>query len=178
MPRPHLEVAKEWLTKWLAARDVWWRCVEWKGNDAARLEMVEERSGPVTLHRLVRPTVYREGDPRFFSVATINFEGNEASGGGAEARGIEVSRADVLAQIALLPKPPSARKEVAKSGPQERRVLQSLKKLYPPDGKVPDSVPTKTVRARVTADLAADSKLRGLADPSWDTVNRALDRAK
>ena len=150
---------------------------EWKGNDAAPQEMVVERSGTVTLHRLVRPTVYHEDDPRFFSVATINFERNEASGGGAEGRGIEVARADLLAKIALLLKPPSARKKVAKGGRQMRRVLPSLKKLYLPDGKVSSSVPTETVRAQVAADLADDSKQRGLADPSWDTVNRALGRA-
>ena len=57
-----------------------------------------------------------------------------------------------------------------------RRVLPVLKKLYPPDGKAPDDVPTEDVRALVNKKLADDSKNRGLADPSWDTVNRALGR--
>ena len=57
-----------------------------------------------------------------------------------------------------------------------RRVLQALKKLYPPDGKVSADVSTKSVRARVSEELAVDSKNQGLAVPSWDTVNRALGR--
>jgi hypothetical protein len=68
----------------------------------------------------------------------------------------------------------ATRKKSAK-GSQTRRVLQTLVKLYP-DGKVPDDVPTETVRGQVADRLAADNRNRELAAPSWDTVNRALGR--
>jgi hypothetical protein len=58
---------------------------------------------------------------------------------------------------------------------QTRRVRKTLPKLYP-DGEVPDDVPTETVRGRVAKELETDSNNRGLAAPSWDTVNRALGR--
>ncbi len=48
--------------------------------------------------------------------------------------------------------------------------------VYPPDGKVPDDVPTGVVRKQVNDLLAPDSKNRGLGDVSWDTVKRALGR--
>jgi hypothetical protein len=57
------------------------------------------------------------------------------------------------------------------------RVLKVLKKLYPPDGKVPDDVSTETVRARVNTELAVDTRMKEVAAPSWDTINRALGRA-
>jgi hypothetical protein len=68
----------------------------------------------------------------------------------------------------------ATRKKSAK-GSQTRRVLQTLVKLYP-DGKVPDDVPTETVRGQVAGKLAADNRKEPLTAPSWDTVNRALGR--
>jgi len=56
-------------------------------------------------------------------------------------------------------------------------VLNALKAIYPPDGKVPSDVSTSVVRGRVADELSVDSRNRGLADPSWETVNRALNRA-
>ena len=75
------------------------------------------------------------------------------------------------------------------AGPKRRRyqqepVLLLLSKLYPPDGKVPDRVPTETVRQRVLAELAHENEelvRRGLPPmpgPSWETVHRALGRDK
>jgi hypothetical protein len=116
----------------------------------------------------------------------VNFEENSASNKpkvrmfylddppqpprGCEHFGIWLSRPHVLA---LLPEVPSENEKV---GPQMRRVLQTLKKLYPPDGKVPDDVSTEVVRGRVNTELAADTRMQELAAPSWDTVNRALGR--
>ena len=37
---------------------------------------------------------------------------------------------------------------------QQEPVLRHLSKLYPPEGKVPDRVPTETVRQQVAAELA------------------------
>ena len=99
-----------------------------------------------------------------------NEKAREATRDGARAMGIRVSRAHLRA---LLPKVPNRNE---KAGPQRRRVLEALKKLYPPDGKVPDDVPTGVVRGQVTKELSADSRNREAAAPSWDTVNRALGR--
>ena len=51
-----------------------------------------------------------------------------------------------------------------------------MKKLYPPDGIVPDDVRTEFVRGRVNKELASDSKNQGLGDVSRDTVSRAVKR--
>ena len=65
---------------------------------------------------------------------------------------------------------------------QQEPVLRHLSKLYPPEGKVPDNIPTETVRQQVVAELALENKeliRRGepaMSAPSWDTVNRALGR--
>ena len=112
--------------------------------------------------------------PRFWSAKLrIDWEDNaadEVRRHGAQALGIRVSRTHLRA---LLPGVPDGNEKV---GPQRRRVLQVLKKLFPPHGKVPDDVSTEVVRGRVNEELAADSRNRGLAAPSWDTVNRALGR--
>jgi hypothetical protein len=58
-----------------------------------------------------------------------------------------------------------------KSGGRKIRTVRGLlPKLYPPDGKVSDSVSTKTVRQKVIVVLGYDV--------SWDTVNRALGRSR
>jgi hypothetical protein len=67
---------------------------------------------------------------------------------------------------------------------QQEPVLLCLPKLYPPDGEVPDRVPTETVRQRVLAELACENEeliRRGIPPmpgPSWETVHRALGRDK
>jgi hypothetical protein len=67
---------------------------------------------------------------------------------------------------------------------QQEPVLLHLSKLFPPDGKVPDRVPTETVRQWVLAELAHENEeliRRGLPPgprPSWETVHRALGRDK
>ena len=67
---------------------------------------------------------------------------------------------------------------------QQEPVLRHLPKLFPPNGKVPDRVPTETVRQRVAAELARENEeliRRGqpaMPAPSWETVHRALGRDK
>jgi hypothetical protein len=67
---------------------------------------------------------------------------------------------------------------------QQEPVLRCLPKLYPPDGKVPDRVPTETVRQQVAAELAHENYeliRRGeppMPAPSWETVHRAIGRDK
>ena len=104
----------------------------------------------------------------------IDWEDNSAGEnvtGGAKAFGIKVSRSHLLAAL-----PEESRADGREAGPQQRRALKVLKRLYPPDGKVPDDVSTGVVRGRVAEELAADSKNRELGAPSWDTINRALGR--
>jgi hypothetical protein len=78
------------------------------------------------------------------------------------------------------------RKPNPEGGRQLRRVRGVLPKLYPPDGKVPDSVSTETVRQNVIAEFKIvalkAAKLEG-GEPkgvevSWDTVHRALGRGQ
>jgi hypothetical protein len=65
---------------------------------------------------------------------------------------------------------------------QQEPVLRHLSRLYPPQGKVPDRVPTETVRQQVAAALAHENEElihRGepvMPAPSWETVHRALGR--
>src|SRR5262249_23535137 len=76
-------------------------------------------------------------------------------------------------------------------GRQVRRVLRVLPKLRSfdgqlryPGGRVPDDVPTETVRQQVIEFLDHEARELGLTgndkpnDPSWDTVHRALGRAQ
>jgi chorismate mutase len=65
---------------------------------------------------------------------------------------------------------------------QQEPVLRHLSRLYPPGGKVPDRIPTETVRQQVAAALAHENEElihRGepaMPAPSWETVHRALGR--
>jgi len=70
-----------------------------------------------------------------------------------------------------------AKNKKRRPGPQERRVLPVLQNLYPPDGQVPDDVATETVRGKVNAKLADETRGKGLREISWDTMARILGRA-
>jgi hypothetical protein len=109
-----LELAKELLVKWLAAGDVPWSCVSWKGLDAAgvvKLEQDLREPGPLVF--LTPTKAYHEGDSRFWAAGlAIDWEDNSAREqyviGGAAALGIKVSREHVLARLpARRPSPPS-----------------------------------------------------------------------
>jgi hypothetical protein len=98
-------------------------------------------------------------------------------------REIRFESADLVDQSPTQGKSAVKRRD-AKGGRKYRQVLSVLPKLYPPDGKVPDSVSTETVRQEVIADLTATArlaaKLKG-GEPksvqiSWETANRALGR--
>ena len=193
-------LAQKLLKHWMATGEVRWNCEAWRPRDAKRLARWEESrrelegwghvsSAPVTLS-----VEYFCGDPRFWGDGPeIDWENDcarEKATWGAEALGIKMSRTHLLT---LLPQGPAGNEKVdllpsgdekvsplpgrrKKMAPQQRRVLQALKKLFPPHGKVPDDVSTGIVHARVSRELAADSRSRGLAVPSLDTVNRALGR--
>ena len=64
----------------------------------------------------------------------------------------------------------------AKKKSQIDRVCRVLPKLYPPDGKVPANIDVETVRGKVANKLALESKELAKADPSWNTVDRAIKR--
>jgi hypothetical protein len=61
------------------------------------------------------------------------------------------------------------------TGPQVDRVLRVLPTLYPPHGVPPLGVTIETVRGKVAKALAPESEQQGLAEPSWDTVNRCVE---
>jgi hypothetical protein len=70
----------------------------------------------------------------------------------------------------------AARVGMKSDGPQVRRVLRVLPQLFPPEGKVPDEVPTETVRGQVAKVLESENRRLGLRNPGWDSVRRALGR--
>jgi hypothetical protein len=57
---------------------------------------------------------------------------------------------------------------------QRERAEKAIDKLYPKG----TDLPTETVRAAVAGELGAESKASGLANPSWDVVNRVLGRGR
>jgi hypothetical protein len=193
-----VELAKKQLIEWLAAGKLPWSCMKWKGLTAEEIAKAEQQlRGGLIIH-ILPSAAYHEGDPEFWGVRAvrlqIDWEDNAAREpltGGAQALGIKVSRTHLLTLLpgglrknkkvhalsgAARPQQHRIRAETGRPGPQMRRVLPVLKRLFPPHGKAPDDVPTEAVRALVNKELAGDSRNRELAAASWDTVNRALGR--
>jgi hypothetical protein len=75
------------------------------------------------------------------------------------------------------PKPPPAvvRKK-AKRKWQGDRFEPVLKKLYPPDGEVPEHIPTAIVHKQISDELKTESNIRLRTLPSIDTLARKLGR--
>jgi len=82
---------------------------------------------------------------------------------------IQVARDYVLARLpARVPTKPRKRHQID-------RVIPALRKLYPPNGKIPADMYVETARAKVAAHLEPESQAKGLADPSWKTVKAAIE---
>jgi hypothetical protein len=96
-------LAKKRVTEWLAAGEVPWCCMSWKGLDAKSLAKMQREgtdSKGATVANL--PSVaHCPGEPGFWSSnLTIDWEDNgarEVKNFGAEALGIKVSREHLLA---------------------------------------------------------------------------------
>ena len=73
---------------------------------------------------------------------------------------------------------PLAHEPATKANWQRDRVNTALKKLFPPDGEVPEDLPIVAVHRAVCAELEPDRKAHGLGDPSIRTVARAMGRKK
>jgi len=85
-------------------------------------------------------------------------------------------RQDVLAVFGITeasPTPPAER-----TAPQAERVKRALLELYPPDGRPPEHLSIEAIRGEVAAKLAPENRQRGLAEPSWDTIKRVIDRLR
>ena len=130
-------LAKERLGEWLAAGELPWSCMSWKGLDAERIarldreqrELIDQKNrGWIVLQNF--PSVaYHEGDPQFWRAnLKIDWEENEAwekATGGARAQGIKVSREHL---VALLPEEPSERvEELGQTKPAEPELLLEKK---------------------------------------------------
>ena len=61
---------------------------------------------------------------------------------------------------------------------QADRIDTVLRKIYPPDGIVPEDVPTMAVHRQLGMELEAENRRLGLVTPSYDTVARRLGRQK
>jgi len=74
----------------------------------------------------------------------------------------------------LIPPPwyklPKPKKKRRRNQPKLTHIKKELPKLYPPRGRVPDSVSVETVRQRLKAECNVDA--------SWDSTARALRRRK
>ena len=177
--------ARRRLKQWMATGELPWICMS--------LNLLDEKGQEMTWPQLGTAFLAL----KLFWDATshwIDWEDNcagENELGAVQAMGIKVSR-ERFFTLLLAGSEPSlddnetgkeagskerGRADRKKAGPQLRRVLNALKAIYPPDGKVPSDVSTSVVRGRVADELSVDSRNRGLADPSWETVNRALNRA-
>lgn len=170
-------LAKERLTEWMASGRLPWDCTSFEGPNADDIARLREEEKELEVGYLLPSAAYHNGDPAFWR-ASLNIWWDENKNGareksmfGAKALGIRVPSPHLRA---LLPGAPDENKKV---GSQKGRVLSVLKKLYPPDGKVPDDIPTEVVRGQVAGELSDDSKKREIATPSWDTVSRALGRS-
>jgi hypothetical protein len=102
-----------------------------------------------------------------------------------EHHGITLAHADVRALLPTAETAPLRTTEAkTREGRQAKRVLRVLPKCYPPDGKVPDDIPTTSVQQKVNAELEREAKELGLTGNdrpnkvSWETVDRALGRSK
>jgi hypothetical protein len=91
----------------------------------------------------------------------IIFMGQTRAGGWVEVR----------KPIAAPPGQAEPKKRIAR---QQERVLRAVRNRWP--NGVPSNLTIETVRGIVADDLAPESKNLGLADPSWETVARALGR--
>ena len=148
--------------------------------DREQRELIDDPKNRVKVFHILPSVAYREGDPQFWCAdVKIFWEENgarEQATGGARALGIKVSRKHLRALLHDESRE-EPREDEKEAGPQQRRILPVLTKLFPPDGKVPDDVPTETVRGRVNDELASENERFGLREASWDSVNRALGRA-
>jgi hypothetical protein len=61
---------------------------------------------------------------------------------------------------------------------QVERAYKFLKDKWPPFGVPPDDLPIKKVQGMLDQQLETDNRNRGLRTPSWDSVKRAIKRAK
>jgi hypothetical protein len=85
-------------------------------------------------------------------------------------------RQDVLAVFGITeasPIPPAKR-----TARQAERVKRALLELYPPDGRPPEHASTEKIRGEVAAKLAPENRQHGLAEPSWDTIKRVIERGR
>jgi hypothetical protein len=87
----------------------------------------------------------------------------------------------VLFNVCVVPSPGPASHGVAKGGRREtqvERALNFLKEKWPPFGVPPNDISVETVRGMLDEHLKSDNKNRGLRTPAWDSVKRAIKRAK
>jgi hypothetical protein len=90
------------------------------------------------------------------------------------------TRAEIF-NVCVVPSAVPASHGVAKgrrSEPQVKRAHNFLKEKWPPSGVPPKNITVETVRGMLDQQLETDNRNRGLRTPSWDSVNRAIKKAK
>jgi hypothetical protein len=101
-------LAKERLIEWLTADKLRWCCMEWKGHTAEEIAKAEQQLRGGYIMHILPSAAYHEGDPKLWRSPhlQIDWEDNvalELATGGAKARGIKVSRAQLLTLLPALP---------------------------------------------------------------------------
>jgi hypothetical protein len=171
-------LAKERLTEWLAAGKVPWTCMSWRGLDAegiAKLKREFSVGGSfVRSPAYIFPSAaYYSGDPQFWSAGLkIDWEGDGACElfviDGAQALGIKVSRAHLLA---LLPEDPREHREARGAGAWIAQEASRMKAA----GEISDGIKitdlARELERRMKAAAAVDRSFRAV---KWGYIKNKL----
>ena len=138
VPLGSVVLAKKRLTEWLAAGEVPWSCMSWKGLDAEGIADKKRRNSEgVVFFVDIVSVAYHPGDPQFWRAGlNIDWEDNgarERGTYGAQALGIKVSRAHL---IALLPEDPHKNEQVRGAGVWIAAEVKRMKEA----GDIPDGI--------------------------------------
>jgi hypothetical protein len=61
------------------------------------------------------------------------------------------------------------------TGPQVKRAIRALRKLFAPHGKIPADMSIDTARGQIASLVEKDNKQIGKGPPGWDAVNAAVE---
>ena len=172
-----LALAKERLREWLAAGELPWSCMWWKGLDAEGLASFEQQRRELIAWGVVPVSImpsaaYAPSDPQFWSAGLeVDWEDNVARENatcGAQAMGIMVSREHLLA---LLPEESREREQVRGASAWIAAEAGRMKAAneIPPDIGISDFA--RKLETRMLKPAAGDKSLRLI---KWRSIKNRL----